>query len=279
MLVPCISNLAWKPEDRLQFYEKIADLSFGIEIAPGLLFPLADDPLSPPTQEIDRTLKEWKVYEIRPASMQSLMFGKDTAKLFGTDKENLVFINVFKNSISLAANLGIPNIVFGSPTNRFIPEHMKKDDALEIAKNTFLEIADFAHTKNVKIALEPNPIEYKCNFITDFVQAARFVDFVDHGSFGINLDLGERALNQRLDSFNADLQATSVDRIFHIHVSEPFLAPAPHDTKVLHRLLSSVQLFEYTGYVSIEMLKQSKVCVFEKMEDLKDILSQINERR
>src|SRR5690606_18881336 len=76
--------------------------------------------------------------------------------------------------------------------------------------------------EGVSFCLEPNPICYGANFMTNSAEAASTVRMVDHPAIKMQLDTGAIAINQE----NIwEILERDADIIGHIHLSEPDLVP------------------------------------------------------
>jgi sugar phosphate isomerase/epimerase len=148
--------------------------------------------------------------------------------------------------------VGIPNLVFGSPGQRRIPEGMAEPEARAQAAETFRRLGDRAKAAGTVIAMEANPIAYGANFLTTLEEAESFVAQVDHPAVTLILDLGAMRLNGAFDTLPARAGALA-PRLTHVHVSEPHLAPAPDDATDLAPVLLALRSVGYDRAVSIEM--------------------------
>lgn len=252
-MILSVSNIAWIPDERLAAYDLLADAGFsGLEIAPGLFFHAADDPYDPDALTAQAVLDEITARGLSLVSMQSLLFGVQGAALFGDADECAAFERGMVRAINLAERFGIPNLVFGSPRQRRIPEGMETRHAWEQAAGIFRRLGDRAGAAGTKIALESNPAAYGTNFLTTLEEAASFAEKVDHPDVSLILDLGAMHMNGVFDTVAASSRDLA-PRLTHVHVSEPNLAPAPDDATDLAPVLSSLRNAGYTGAVSIEM--------------------------
>ena len=257
-MIFAMSNIAWLPEERHEAYAALADAGFdGLEIAPGLLFAGAEDPMRPDEGRVRDVRTELENHGLRLVSMQSLLFGVDDAALFGSEEQRRRFETAMHRAIDLAGRLHIPNIVFGSPRQRVIPDDMDGSHAHDHAVATFGALANRASKAGTVIAMEPNPADYGTNFLTTLEQAASFVASVDHPALRLNYDLGAVIMNGDGDRA-ADLARTFISHIHHVHVSEPELAPAPADPAPVAGVLRVLEQGGYDGAVSIEMRRDAE---------------------
>lgn len=250
-----MSNIAWAPEERLGAYAALAEAGFtGLEIAPALLLHAAEDPFAPDPVILRRALDEVAAAGLALVSMQSLLFGVAGAALFGDAEARAGFEAAMRRAITLGGRLGIPNLVFGSPAQRRVPEGLAMDDAFARGAEVFRRLGDHAASHGTAIAIEANPEAYGTNFCTTLEEAERFVTAVDHPAVRMILDLGAQIMNGALEG-TGSLLPRILPRLNHVHVSEPDLAPAPATGRPaqLAPLLAALAEQGYRGAVSIEM--------------------------
>jgi sugar phosphate isomerase/epimerase len=248
-----MSNIAWAAQERLEAYAILAGQGFsGLEIAPGLLFHAADDPFAPDAATARAALAEVQAAGLSLVSMQSLLFGVAGAGLFDGAEPRARFCTGMERAIALAGRFGIPNLVFGSPAQRRVPEGLAMADALEQAAAVFRKLGDRAAAASTRITIEANPAAYGTNFLNTLDEAEAFAALVDHPAVVLILDLGAMHMNGDFASVPGRLPAL-VGRLNHVHVSEPDLAPAPVDAGALVPVLGGLRAAGYGGAVSIEM--------------------------
>ncbi len=248
-----MSNIAWLPDERLAAYDAMAKAGMtGLEIAPGLFFHAAEDPFAPSASVAAAALDEIAAAGLSLVSMQSLLFGVVGAEVFGDDAARAALHAGMVRAIDLAGRFGIPNLVFGSPGQRRIPEGMAPGAARDIAAALFRDLGAHAQAAGTRIAMEANPAGYGTNFLNTLEQTVDFVAFVDHPAIVPILDLGAMRMN---DSFKTvpDRVAALGPRLNHVHVSEPQLAPAPAPDTDIAPVLAALKASGYERAVSIEM--------------------------
>ncbi|MBA4766900.1 MAG: sugar phosphate isomerase/epimerase [Porphyrobacter sp.] len=248
-----MSNIAWLPEERLEAYAILAEAGFtGLEIAPGLFFHAADDPFLPDTASAQAARAEMADAGLSLVSMQSLLFGVTGAALFEGPQARTAFETGMRRAIALAERFGIPNLVFGSPLQRRVPEGAAMAEAWEQAAEVFRTLGDAAAAADTRIAVEANPAAYGTNFCTTLDEALAFVALVDHPAVVPHLDLGAMHMNGDFAGVPGRLPALA-PALSHVHVSEPDLAPAPADPAALAPVLRALRAAGYARAVSIEM--------------------------
>lgn len=248
-----VSNIAWAPHDRLAAYALLGENGIGgLEIAPGLFLDGAEDPFVPDATTLARVRAETADAGLRLVSMQSLLYGVEGAALFGPTEARDRFCSGMLRAIGLAETLGIPNLVFGSPKQRVIPDHMSAQEAHDRAVTIFGALGDAAAAAGTRIAIEANPAAYGTNFLTDAEAATGFVRALGHPAVTVNFDVGAMHMNDAFRHVDRLIPDTA-DLIGHVHVSEPFLAPAPARHADARHLLSVLHAAGYSGWVSLEM--------------------------
>ena len=224
----------------------------GLEIAPGLLFFQSDNPFQPSPADAARALAELDEFELSLTSMQSLLFGVTGAHLFGSKGERDRLEQGMERAIELAGNFSIPNLVFGSPKQRIIPEGMLQEEAIEIACDVFNRLGDRARQAKTVISIESNPAGYGTNFLTRLTAADNFVTQLGHPNVATILDIGAMIMNDEFE-LTHELVPTIAPRLNHVHLSEPYLAPAPHESRDLSQVWNALAKEDYDKYISIEM--------------------------
>jgi len=241
-----ISNIAWSATQDREMYTFLSESDVrGLEIAPTRIFPKT------PYEQLDKAKQFSHMleadYGLAVSSMQSIWFGVPQ-RLFGTDAARRILVDYTKRAIDFAAAMRCPNLVFGCPKNRVVPDDMTQDVALSIAHEFFREIGDWAAKCGTCIALEPNPPIYNTNFINTTQEAIALCNGLNHPGVQLNLDLGALIYNEE----DIQLIRDNIDLVNHVHISEPHLRPI--EKRQLHTdLLKTLQELNYSKFVSIEM--------------------------
>lgn len=248
-----VSNIAWAPEARLEAYDLLAATGTGgLEIAPGLFFHAAGDPFDPEPAVARAALDEIAGAGLSLVSMQSLLFGVEGAALFGPPEALQRFEHGMTRAIDLAGRFGIPNLVFGSPGQRRIPEGMAPGHAADHAATVFRRLGDRARAAGTVIAIESNPPAYGTNFANTLEEAHAIVRHTGHPAVTLILDLGAMHMNGQFGAIARHV-AEAAPALSHVHVSEPQLAPAPADAAAAAAALGALGRAGYDRAVSIEM--------------------------
>lgn len=248
-----VSNIAWAPRDRDAAYALLQKSGIGgLEIAPGLFFDGAADAFAPTEAEAERALSAMRAAGLQLVSMQSLLFGVSGAALFEGEAPLARFNAGMGRAIALAGRFAIPNLVFGSPRQRNIPDGTAPDAAEGLAVAAFRTLGDAALEAGTKLGIEFNPTAYGTNFLNDGSQALAFVEKVDHPAVTLILDIGAMHMNGHFGGIEAFVERAA-RRVSHVHLSEPDLAPAPAVPEQAARVLASMMDAGYRGWYSIEM--------------------------
>jgi sugar phosphate isomerase/epimerase len=243
-----ISSIAWQPEEETEIAETLQELGVkNVELAPTKIW---DDPTKASVEDAVKVVEWWKGYGIEVVAFQSMLFARPDLKLFESEENRAECLGYLKDFIVLAGRMGARRMVFGSPKNRQRGD-MSYEDAFDIAKGFFTEIAKTASENNVVFCIEPNAPQYNCDFVTTAKEGAELVRAVNHPGFGLHLDTACMALAgddivQSIHNYKDILQ--------HFHVSSPMLDQVEQRNDVDHggaaKALSEV---EYDKVISIEM--------------------------
>lgn len=214
-----ISNIAWQPEEDQRIATLLEQHQIdAIDIAPGKYF---SSPELATKTEIMAVKQWWHERGISIIGMQSLLFGTTGLNVFGDKASRLGLLARLQAIFRIAGILGATRLVFGSPRNR--DRHSLSDqEATDSAIQFFQQAANYAADEGVLLCLEPNPVCYGANFMTNSQETALVVKAVNHPALRMQLDTGAITINQEdvaqvLNSYAA--------LIGHVHASEPQLAP------------------------------------------------------
>jgi hypothetical protein len=138
-----ISNLSWNSEENLSVLNMIKKFNIkNIEISPNKVFNN-----NYTLRNIKKIQYFWKKQKIKFYSMQSVLFNKKNAYLFGNKTQQKIFFNEIKKKIYLSKKIGIKVIVFGSPSNKKIFSENNFDNLNNIAYNSFKKISKICKKK------------------------------------------------------------------------------------------------------------------------------------
>ncbi len=259
-----ISNIAWSPEEDERMYDYLSERRMGLEIAPTRIFPWErSETLGRMTGPYDKAREAgawakdlYNYYGIKTVSMQSILNGVK-ANIFGSEKENRALVQYMKKAIDFAAAIKCPNLVFGCPLNRNIPDGYSLQKAATVSIDFFSEITMYAAQRGVCLGIEANPTIYSTNFVNYTSQAFDLVKCIGREvgknaskAIKVNFDLGAVLTNG--ESIYELLTEKNVPLISHVHYSEKELKMLRrrNEHKEIIRLLEEGG---YENYISIEM--------------------------
>lgn len=264
MIDLCISNICWD-EDPISFLEfcKSNDIS-KIEVAPTKI-------ISSIYQE-DRSallyfLHEAKRRSISIESMQSLFYQSESNIFLNED----MFITHLKNIFDVATILECNYLVFGSPKNRKKPDIMSTEEAKDIFCKIMKRISNIMKNEyqEIKFALEANPKEYGCNFITNYLEAKEILDKIQKQNIVFHLDTACNFMAQK-DFEKAFLENKKY--IHKIHISEPYLNPIKNNSIDIEKIFKTLYKHDFEGTVSIEMKQARKEDILDSLKFVKKII-------
>lgn len=242
-----VSNIAWRPEEESRVAAYLSEAGVRhVEIAPPRI-PAAGDELTP--GDVERYRAFWAGYGVTVVAMQALLFGRPDLLVFGPPEVRQATLDHLSRMIRIASDLGASVLVFGSPVNRRVGE-TGSSDVRRIEKEFFSRLGDEAAAAGVSFCVEPNPVEYGCDYLQTIRNVRELYARVPSEGLGIHIDTGSMTLAGETPG---DLEALDSEAIRHVHVSEPGLAltgtgGVDHASfaRALHRK-------EYGGCISIEM--------------------------
>lgn len=243
-----ISNIAWDtPED-----EAVAVLlqRFGvdaIDIAPGKYFP---NPAKATNEDIAQVKDWWNKRGIEITGMQALLFGTTGLNVFGSAQSQADLLMHLAEICRIGGGLGATRVVFGSPKNRDRGA-LNDQQASDIAIPFFRQLGDIAQNYGVTICLEPNPVCYSANFMTDSAQTARVVESVAHPAIRMQLDTGALTINREQP---LKVLGDWVNLIGHVHASEPDLLPLGDGDTDHQQMATALSQYLPSHIVTVEMV-------------------------
>lgn len=243
-----ISNIAWEPADdaAIAFLLNRAGVD-AIDVAHSKYFP---DPVVATDQDIERVKAWWSAQGIDITGMQALLFGTSGLNVFGPPDVQDTMLRHLDAVCRIGAGLGATRLVFGSPKNRD-RSALTDERTTDVALDFFGRLGNIARARGVLICLEPNPVAYGANFMTNSTQTAQVVRLLDHPAIRMQFDTGALAMNgEDPDSVLADCASL----IGHVHASEPNLLPLGDGTTDHARMHAALARHLPEQVVTIEML-------------------------
>ena len=245
-----ISNLAWDPV----FDNQVAELLhkyhiFGVDLAPTKIW---SHPVSISRADILKYHQFWTAKGISVVGIQSLLFGHPEMEIFKDNNTRNDTLEYLRNISRLSHQLGARVLVFGSPKNRLVGT-LEKSEVNKIATAFFSKVSDVCQHYNLIFCLEPNPVQYGCDFITTHQEAIELVKMINHPAFRINLDISTMTING--EDYLKTITA-ALPRSGHIHISEPNLVSVGEGITDHVKTASILNSLNYEGWISIEMKGQ-----------------------
>jgi len=171
-------------------------------------------------------------------------------KVFADEKTRDALVEHIKVVAELAANMGAKNLVFGAPKNRLRGD-LDFDEACQSACTLFSKLARVCHVQGTCLCIEPNPVEYGCDFITSTSEGIQIVEAVSSAGFGLHLDSSAMTLTGE-DIVKSILSAGHVLR--HYHASEPMLSDFSSVNADHFSAGRALRDTGYDGWIAIEMV-------------------------
>jgi sugar phosphate isomerase/epimerase len=242
-----VSNIAWSRAEEPHVASLLVKSGFrGVEIAPTKVW---DQPLEVTEGQAREHRRFWNEHGIDVVAMQALLFGRPELTLFETPKARSATLEYLRGLMRLGEWLGVLVLVFGAPKNRRAGE-AGPAVAERIAVDFFGAAGAHALEHGVVLAIEPNPPQYDCDFVTTSREGLDLVRKVRSGGFGLHLDAAAMTLaGEPLPDAVLDCAGS----IAHFHVSEPFLGVVGEGTVGHRSLASALRRIGYSNWASIEM--------------------------
>lgn len=241
-----ISNIAWAANQENDVFSLLPLYGVtAVEVAPTRIWP-----------EWEYGAKEVVAYRnflqdhgLVCSSLQAILYQQPHLKVFGTATERADLIAHLKRVANLAADLGARAMVFGAPKNRDRGD-LDEQTAMEQAADLFAIAGEYCHQNQVCLCLEPNPVNYGCNFITNSQSGAELVRLVNSPGFRLHLD----AAGMHLAGEEPSLAITAAaDVLEHIHVSEPNLGTFSQPQVNHAHIAAALRNIGWEQWISIEM--------------------------
>jgi sugar phosphate isomerase/epimerase len=246
-----ISNIAWDPGEDARVAALLAEQRIdAIDVAPGKYFP---NPEQAQPEVIRRVRAFWESHGCEITGMQSLLFGTTGLNLFGDAAVQERMLARLAAVCRLASQLGATRLVFGSPRNRDRSGY-SDEGAIEHAVRFFRRLGELALRARVAICLEPNPVAYGANFMTDSQTTLDVVSRCAHPAIRMQLDTGSLVFSGEDPEA---LLARAAAQIGHVHASEPELAPLGSGRPDHARIAALLRRHLPRHVVCIEMIATS----------------------
>jgi sugar phosphate isomerase/epimerase len=146
-------------------------------------------------------------------------------------------------------DLGGTILVFGSPAQRRIPSGCTREQAADLAVDTFRQATSGLADAGITLCLEPlSPPE--ADFINTCAEALAILDRLDHPNFALHLDVKAMATEEIP---TADLIRLHGPRAGHFHANDPNRRGPGFGATDFVPLLRALEESGYDGWVSVEV--------------------------
>ena len=266
-----ISNIAWDISEDKSIAKILNKNSvFQIDIAPSKYFhnikTIEDN-------EIIKVKNYWIEKGITISATQSILYNTNNLNIFTYKKGfNELILEYLDKIMHISNLLGAKYVIFGSPKNR---DKMSLSDAEVISKSItfFRTLGDLSLKYGLKVCLEPNPIIYNCNFMTNTYETAEIVRKTNHEAIRLNLDIGAININKEdIESVISDCYKL----ISYVHLSEPNLDPLYKSNFNFKKLMNLIYQYLPQVTFSIEMLVNKKISNIQNVEKSITFIKQFN---
>lgn len=242
-----VSNIAWPAELDAEVYALLRERGVrAVEIAPTRIWPDWKGATPWAAAELRRELQREGLV---CSSLQAIVYGRPDLKLFGSAEERAAAQRHLEGVVRIAAALGAGPLVFGAPANRDRGE-LDAPTAFARAVDFFAEAGECCVAHGVELCIEPNPVDYGCNFVTTSGEGAALVRAVASPGFRLHLDAAGMHLAGE-DPRRA--LGDAADVLAHVHVSEPRLGDFSAPAVDHRRVAEGLRAIGWERWLSIEM--------------------------
>ena len=240
-----ISNIAWEEHNDPKVLSMLKNYKVsGIEVAPTKIWPAWEGA----SYQNARNYKKFMTNEgFELPAMQAILFGKPKLQIFNVDSHKAFFEHT-KLVANLAQGLECSFLVWGAPKNRKRGQKLY-EEAFKLATEFFYKVGEICKDYDCCVGLEPNPVEYGCDFINNVSDARALVKAVNHPHFRLHLDSG--AIH--MCGGDMELVIQEAGDVGHYHISEPMLNPIFNGIVNQQKGIKALRSIGYDKWVSIEM--------------------------
>lgn len=250
-----VSSIAWPREE---LYRAICFLRTwgvdGMEVAPTSIW----DSWAKAVDDAPSFRLRMQAADLAIPAMQAILYDKPGLELFGSPASRAALQRHLIQVAELGYRLGAGVAVLGAPKNR-IKGELSFDEAIAQAAEVLTPVAHEYAKRGVRLCIEPNPVEYGCDFVTNAKEGVALVNAIGvPDGFGLHLDSAALHLaGESLD--DPHFAGLVIPYARHYHISEPGLAGfresvVPHANNAI-----ALEQGGYAGWASIEMRQQPGV--------------------
>lgn len=242
----CVSNICVNKLSQIQFASLVK--LFGIknvQVAPTKLIDSWNK-----LELLD--LNIYKNINLNVNSFQSITYTLNNLNIFDENTQDDLYNHLTK-VIDCAEKHNIKVIVFGCPNNRKVLRESYDNNNIFI--DFFKKIGNYLENKNVKICLENNSKQYKCNFINTINECAFFVKKINKENVKMMIDLGN-AVMEKDDWYYLK---NHMDIIYNIDVANPNMKDFSelHESNEIFNFV--IKTNNYKNIINLEMLISDNV--------------------
>ena len=243
-----ISNIAWDLSEDGSIASLLKRFYIDeVDLAPTKYF---SDIINATDKEIVNVKNWWLQHGIEISGMQALLFGRADLNVFDSKKSQDLMLQYLQAVCRIGSGLGAKKLVFGSPKNRDRKD-LNNHEVMDIAINFFNRLGDIAQLNDVFICLEPNPVCYNSNFMTNSFDTLDVVKQVAHPAIKMQFDTGALIINHENP---VSVLKECASFIGHVHISEPNLLPLGDGNNDHIKISNALKEFLPNQLLTIEML-------------------------
>ena len=222
----------------------------GIEIAPFILAPAADEITAEQRKEVRSAVED---HGLETVGLHWLFAGPDGLHMTTTDDKTWGRTRDYLSCLlDLCGDLGGKILVLGSPKQRSIEQGQTNEDAWNKAIEFLSSILDKADKLGLTICLEPlSPVE--TNFINTVLQAMQMVREINHPNFKVHLDV--KAMCSEEKSVPDIIRSVRAEDIGHFHVNDPNLYGPGMGDLDYGPIVAAIRDIGWDKWLSVEVFK------------------------
>ncbi len=165
-------------------------------------------------------------------------------------KANLAKLKL-QNLINFAVNVGAPLVTIGGFRGRIA---FVGNDGRKSLLQILLECASYAHSRGIRLALEPLN-RYETDVIINVDDALAFINDVNHPALGILLDTYH--VNIEESSWTEPFRkAMDSGKLWHVHLGDNNRLPPGQGLIDFEAIITTLRELDYTYYLSAELIPQ-----------------------
>jgi D-psicose/D-tagatose/L-ribulose 3-epimerase len=242
-----VSNIAWPEAEDREVEDALRSAGVdALEAAPARLLA---DPFDTSEAEATRVADEVRDRGFELVAFQSLLFGAQDIGFLGSAEQRQRTADLLARVVRVAGAMGVPVLVYGSPSTRRIPDGMSSAEAWDRAAEFFAGLAGTAADAGTTLCIEPNPARYGCDLVRTSDEGAALVRMVGLPGFGLHLDAAGMMLSG--EDLEDGIRRSGPPR--HFHASAPDLGALEEEVVDHAAAARGLRAVGYDGVVSIEM--------------------------